>query len=84
VFSDAVIEHLIDPAPAVDRLAGAVRPGGTLYLIIDAHNVGPGFPMHRHVYLSELLDGSPALRSMEHVLHDGDGLNAFRKPAAPR
>lgn len=77
VFSDAVLEHLVDPAPTVDRLARAVRPGGTLYLIIDAHNVGPGFPMHRHVYLDELLARSDALRAMEHVLHDGDGLNAF-------
>ncbi len=82
VFSDAVIEHLVDPASTVDRLARAVRPGGMMYLIIDAHNVGPGFPMHRHVYLDELLEGSPTLRSMQHVIHDGDGLNAFVMPAS--
>lgn len=77
VFSDAVIEHLIDPAPIVDRLARAVRPGGVLYLIIDAHNVTPAFPMHRHVYMDEILERAPALRAMKRVLHDGDGLNAF-------
>lgn len=80
VFSDAVLEHIIDPAPTVERLARAVRPGGMMYLIIDAHNVGPGFPMHKHVYLDELMKGSPTLRSMQHVLHDGDGLNAFVMP----
>ncbi len=81
VFSDSVIEHVPDPAATVDRLAHAVRPGGTLYMIIDAHNVNADFPMHRHVYLQELLEGSELLRSMEHVKHDGDGLNAFRRPS---
>ena len=77
VFSDAVIEHLVDPAPTVDRLAQAVRPGGILYLIIDAHNVGPDFPMHQHVSIDDIIARAPALQSMRHVLHDGDGLNAF-------
>jgi hypothetical protein len=36
--------------------------------------------MHRHVYLQELLDGAPALRAMEHVLHEGDVHNVFRQP----
>ena len=49
-----------------------------LYLLIDAHTVEEGFPMHRHVYLQELLDALAALRGMEHMLHDGDGYNIFR------
>jgi hypothetical protein len=77
-----VIEHLTDPAATVDTLARAVRPGGVLYLIIDAHTVDPRFPMHRHVELRELLAQAPALAAMEHLLHDGDGLNAFRQPVA--
>lgn len=80
VFSDSVIEHVPDPAATVERLARAVRPGGLLYLIIDAHEVSPAFPMHRHVHLDELLAGAPTLRSLQHVLHQGDGLNAFRAP----
>jgi SAM-dependent methyltransferase len=81
VFSDSVIEHLLDPAGTVDTLARAVRPGGVLYLIIDAHTVDERFPMHRHIELAELLAGAPALAAMHHVLHDGDGLNVFRAPA---
>ena len=78
VFSDSVIEHVPDPVGTVERLAQATRRGGLLYLIIDAHEVSPAFPMHRHVYLADLLAGAPTLRSMQHVLHEGDGLNAFR------
>ena len=81
VFSDSVIEHLADPVGTVDTLARAVRPGGLLYLIIDAHAVHDSLPMHREIHLADLLAGSETLASMEHVLHDGDGLNAFRQPA---
>lgn len=81
VFSDAVIEHLVDPVGTVETLARVVRPGGILYLIVDAHTVDSRFPMHRHVYLDDLLAGSPALSAMEHVVHEGDGLNVFRKPS---
>lgn len=81
MFSDSVIEHVPDPAGTVETLARAVRPGGLLYLIIDAHEVSAAFPMHRHVHLSEILAGAPTLRTMQHVLHQGDGLNAFRAPA---
>ncbi|MGE3354134.1 MAG: class I SAM-dependent methyltransferase [Planctomycetota bacterium] len=80
VFSDSVIEHVPDPAATVERLAQATAPGGLLYLIIDAHEVSAAFPMHRHVHLEELLAGAPSLRAMEHVLHSGDTLNAFRAP----
>ena len=80
VFSDSVIEHVPDPLGTVERLARAVRPGGLLYLIIDAHEVSAAFPMHRHVHLAEILAGAPTLRTMQHVLHEGDGLNAFRAP----
>lgn len=80
VFSDSVIEHVPDPAGTVETLARAVKPGGLLYLIIDAHEVSPAFPMHRHVHLAEILAGAPTLRRMQHVLHEGDGLNAFRAP----
>lgn len=34
--------------------------------------------MHRHIHIAELLEEVPALRGMEHVLHDGDGYNIFR------
>lgn len=78
VFSDSVLEHVPDAAGTAERLAQAVRPGGLLYLIIDAHEVSPAFPMHRHVHLQDLLAGAPTLRSMQHVLHDGDTVNAFR------
>ncbi len=79
IYSDSVIEHLVDPVGTVEILARAVRPGGLLYLIIDAHAVDPRFPMHRHVYIQDLLTGSPSLARMEHVVHDGDGLNVFRQ-----
>ncbi|MCK5942704.1 MAG: methyltransferase domain-containing protein [Planctomycetes bacterium] len=81
VYSDSVIEHLVDPGGTVDTLARATRPGGVLYLLIDAHRVEEGFPMHRHVHLDELFAASPTLRAMEHVLHQGDGYNVFRAPA---
>ncbi len=81
VFSDAVIEHLSDPSAAVNTLAQAVKPGGILYLIIDAHNVGPAFPMHRHIYMDRILKEAPALAAMEHLVHEGDGLNVFRQPS---
>ena len=58
----------------------AVAPGGLLYMIIDAHNVGPDFPMHRHVYIQEILDRAPTLAAMDHLVHDGDGYNVFRAP----
>ncbi len=80
VFSDGVIEHVPDPGATVERLARAVRPGGLIYLIIDAHEVSPAFPMHRHVHLDEILAGAPTLRGMQHVRHDGDVLNAWRAP----
>jgi len=32
VFSTEVLEHLVDPASALERLAGLVRPGGALVL----------------------------------------------------
>jgi SAM-dependent methyltransferase len=79
VFSDSVIEHVPDPAATVERLARALKPGGLMYLIIDAHDVGPAFPMHQHVHLKDLLAGSPTLRSLAHVHHDGDVVNAFRR-----
>ncbi len=82
IFSDSVIEHVLDPVGIVETLARAVRPGGILYLIIDAHTVDPRFPMHRHMYIEELLAASPALAGMEHVLRDGDGLNVFRARVA--
>lgn len=79
VFSESVIEHVLEPAATVETLARAVRKGGLLYLIIDAHEVSPGFPMHRHIHLDDLLAGAPTLRTLRHVLHEGDGLNAFRR-----
>ena len=78
INSDSVIEHLVDPGGTVETLAKAVKPGGVLYLLIDAHSVEDGFPMHRHIHIEELLDESPSLRAMDHVLHDGDGYNVFR------
>jgi len=82
IFSDSVIEHVPDPAATVDRLARATKPGGLLYLIIDAHEVSPGFPMHQHICIDELIAASPALRQMEHAIAEGDTLNAFRAPSA--
>lgn len=81
IFSDSVIEHVPDPAATVDRLARATRPGGLLYLIIDAHEVSPGFPMHQHVNIDELIAASPTLQGMQREIADGDTLNAFRKRA---
>jgi len=77
-ISDSVIEHVPDPAATVERLAQAVAPGGLLYLIIDAHEVSPAFPMHQHV--QDLLAAAPTLRALQHVKHDGDLVNAFRRP----
>jgi len=70
-----VIEHVPDPAATVERLAQAVAPGGLLYLIIDAHEVSPAFPMHQHV--QDLLAAAPTLRALQHVKHDGDLVDAF-------
>ena len=78
IYSDSVIEHLVDPGGTVETLAKAVKPGGVLYLLIDAHSVEAGSPTHRHSHIEELLDESPSLRAMDHVLHDGDGYNVFR------
>ena len=82
VFSDSVIEHLIDPVGTVETLARAVKPGGLLYLIIDAHAVDPAFPMHRHIFIDELIDACPTLREMTRVRHEGDVVNAFRRQLA--
>lgn len=79
VFTEAVIEHLIDPVGTVEKLARAVRPGGVLYLLVDAHACLEAFPMHRDIYIAELLAGSQTLASMEHAVHQGDGLNVFRQ-----
>jgi 2-polyprenyl-3-methyl-5-hydroxy-6-metoxy-1,4-benzoquinol methylase len=81
IFSDSVIEHLVDPEGTVDTLARAVRPGGILYLIIDAHNVDPRFPMHRHIHLADLLAKSPTLAAMDHLVHEADTVNVFRNNA---
>lgn len=79
VFSDSVIEHLIEPAGTVETLARAVRMGGVLYLIIDAHNVGDAYPMHRHIEIDDLLKRCPTLARMQHVKRKGDVVNVFRR-----
>lgn len=78
IFTDAVLEHVIDPVATVETLARHVRPGGVLFLNIDAHNVNEQFPMHREIYIADLLAGCPTLAAMAHVRHEGDVTNVFR------
>ncbi|MBX3462253.1 MAG: class I SAM-dependent methyltransferase [Planctomycetes bacterium] len=77
VLAERVLECVPDPVAVVERLARALRPGGTLYLVLDAAAAGP---LARPVDLGALRAGSPALRRLAPVLDAGDGRHAFRMP----
>ncbi|MBN1491115.1 MAG: methyltransferase domain-containing protein [Phycisphaerae bacterium] len=69
VYTDAVVEHLppVVQAEAVEALAGAVRAGGLLVLLIDLSGPSDDAPMHYDVDISGL-----------HRLLDRAGLNCDR------
>lgn len=74
VLAENVLEWLPDPVAAVERLAAAVRRGGTLFVRLDA----AAAPMAHAVSIDELLTRSPALQRLQHVLRGDDGRHAFR------
>jgi len=54
VFSDAVMEHLVDPCGVAAMLCKRVKLGGAMHLSIDIINRGREWPMRRWVDLSEM------------------------------
>ncbi len=49
IFSDAVFEHLIDPAGTARELGRHLAPGGFFGLLVDLEGANPEMPMHRDV-----------------------------------
>lgn len=78
VLAEHVLEWLPDPVAAIERLAAAVRPGGTLFLEL-AGGDGAGDGMACHVDVEALLAGAPSLRAMQHVRDGDDGRHMFRQ-----
>lgn len=54
IYSDAVIEHLIDPGGTVMALCERVRPSGLLILLVDLSGHTPNMPMHRDIDIAAL------------------------------
>ncbi|MBL8727385.1 MAG: class I SAM-dependent methyltransferase [Planctomycetes bacterium] len=77
VLAECVLECVPDPVATVERLARAVRGGGTLFVVLDGGVEAAGATM-RAVDVAALLAGSPTLRGMRHVLSGEDGRHAFR------
>lgn len=76
VLAENVLEWLPDPIAAAERLAAAVRPGGTLFVQLDA--TAAQAPMANAVAIDDLLARCPALQRLQHVLRGDDGRHAFR------
>jgi len=76
VLAERVLEYVGDPVSVVDRLAGAVRAGGTLFVQLEG--ITPANPLSQAIVLDDLLAGSAALRRLAHVLRGDDGRHAFR------
>lgn len=51
VYTDAVMEHLVDPYGDAEVWARRMRPGGVMFHGIDVVNRGVDWPMHRWVDL---------------------------------
>jgi 2-polyprenyl-3-methyl-5-hydroxy-6-metoxy-1,4-benzoquinol methylase len=54
IFSDAVVEHLIDPEKTIGVLARHVKPGGLLILLVDLSGQTEDMPMHRDIDIKKI------------------------------
>jgi 2-polyprenyl-3-methyl-5-hydroxy-6-metoxy-1,4-benzoquinol methylase len=54
IFSDAVIEHVIDPEGVVYSLCHHINEGGLFILLVDLSGNSKQFPMHRNINLYEI------------------------------
>ena len=77
VLVERVLEWLPDPGSAIERLAAAVRRGGTLFLVLD-DGTAAADATSRPVGIDALLAAAPTLRGMQHVRNGDDGCHAFR------
>jgi SAM-dependent methyltransferase len=79
VLAERVLEYVPDPVATVERLARAVRSGGTLFVVLDGGVEAAG-ALARPVAVAELLAGAPTLQGMRPVLSGEDGRYAFCAP----
>jgi 2-polyprenyl-3-methyl-5-hydroxy-6-metoxy-1,4-benzoquinol methylase len=54
VFSDAVIEHVIDPPQIIEELCEHINDGGLFILLVDIEGYSDHHPMHRNVDIVSL------------------------------
>lgn len=76
VLVERVLEYVPDPAATIERLARAVRRGGTLFLSLERDPDAHG-QLARPVTLTDLLATSATLRSMRRVRSGDDGHHVF-------
>ncbi|MBL9077398.1 MAG: class I SAM-dependent methyltransferase [Planctomycetes bacterium] len=75
VLAERVLESVPDAGAVAERLAQALLPGGTLFVVLDD---AAATPLQRPVDVDELLAAAPTLRRLQHVLRGDDGRHAFR------
>jgi SAM-dependent methyltransferase len=56
IFSDAVLEHLIDPNKAIQELCKHLRKNGHLILLVDLSGESEMMPVHRNIDIHSLHD----------------------------
>lgn len=54
IFSDAVLEHVIDPEGVVDKLCKHLNDGGLLILLVDLAGHAEDYPMHQDIDIRKL------------------------------
>ena len=54
IYSDGVLEHVVNPEQIVRTLCSRLNPGGVFILIVDLAGPSENFPMHRHVAIESL------------------------------
>lgn len=83
VWSDAAMEHLVDPYGVAVRTSAQLRVGGTMHHSIDIVNRGRDWPMHRWVDLGEL-DAALAEVGLVLKARSGSGVNSRWEKVAAR
>lgn len=79
VLAEHVLEHVADPVATVETLAGAVRSGGLLHVLVARPGADCATLAHA-VDLPALVHGSPTLRTMERVGASDTDHALFVKP----